>query len=245
MISIFRKIRRSLMDNGNTSKYLKYAIGEIFLVVLGILLALQINNWNENRIYINQRNYLLSELIAEFEGNLTELKRCNFLNKSYVGKNDSILELLPSLHFPGDETKLSKALVGPDITNISTYNPSTGLINSMQNTSNFQQIKDADLRRSLLNWSGYLDDYKENESLYLDYRMNLFEYLTPFIMISMDVKFENFSQYSGLKIENTLELRNKLYQNRLMKFAVVTEGDELIEKVKMIIEQLKTEIKKW
>lgn len=49
MIKFFRKIRQKLLSEGKTGKYLKYAIGEIVLVVIGILIALQINNWNENR----------------------------------------------------------------------------------------------------------------------------------------------------------------------------------------------------
>ncbi len=49
MIKIFRRIRFDLMEKNKTGKYLKYAIGEIVLVVIGILIALQINNWNETR----------------------------------------------------------------------------------------------------------------------------------------------------------------------------------------------------
>ena len=49
MIKFFRKIRYDLMEKNKTGKYLKYAIGEIILVVIGILIALQINNWNEER----------------------------------------------------------------------------------------------------------------------------------------------------------------------------------------------------
>ncbi|MBO0341043.1 hypothetical protein J0654_05270 [Muricauda lutimaris] len=49
MIKFFRNIRKSLLNEGKTGKYLKYALGEILLVVIGILIALQINNWNENR----------------------------------------------------------------------------------------------------------------------------------------------------------------------------------------------------
>lgn len=49
MLKFFRKIRRNLLSDGKTEKYFKYAIGEIILVVIGILIALQINNWNENR----------------------------------------------------------------------------------------------------------------------------------------------------------------------------------------------------
>ncbi|MFT5762098.1 MAG: hypothetical protein ACI8WA_001222, partial [Polaribacter sp.] len=49
MIKFFRKIRYDLMEKNKTGKYLKYAIGEIILVVVGILIALQINNWNAEK----------------------------------------------------------------------------------------------------------------------------------------------------------------------------------------------------
>lgn len=65
MRSIFRKLRQGISGNKTFATYLKYALGEIVLVVLGILIALQINNWNENRkqqIIID--NYY-SKIIAE------------------------------------------------------------------------------------------------------------------------------------------------------------------------------------
>jgi hypothetical protein len=49
MIKFFRNIRKKLLQEGKTASYFKYAIGEIILVVIGILIALQINNWNENK----------------------------------------------------------------------------------------------------------------------------------------------------------------------------------------------------
>ena len=49
MLTFFRKIRKGLLDGGRTSKYLLYAFGEVALVVIGILIALQINNWNTQK----------------------------------------------------------------------------------------------------------------------------------------------------------------------------------------------------
>ncbi len=49
MIKFFRNIRQKSINENKTIKYLKYAIGEIILVVIGILIALQVNNWNEQR----------------------------------------------------------------------------------------------------------------------------------------------------------------------------------------------------
>ena len=49
MIKFYRKVRQNLLLEGKTGKYFKYAVGEIILVVIGILIALQINNWNEKK----------------------------------------------------------------------------------------------------------------------------------------------------------------------------------------------------
>ena len=62
MIKFFRHIRYNLMETGKTGKYFKYAIGEILLVVIGILIALQINNWNQQRILEKQSQQVLLNL---------------------------------------------------------------------------------------------------------------------------------------------------------------------------------------
>ena len=64
MIKFFRHIRRSLIQKNQMGKYFKYAVGEIILVVIGILIALQINNWNENRkLQVEINTYLDQKLI--------------------------------------------------------------------------------------------------------------------------------------------------------------------------------------
>ena len=62
MIKFFRKIRQNLLMKNKTGKYFKYAIGEIILVVIGILIALQINNWNENRLQHIEFNNILKNI---------------------------------------------------------------------------------------------------------------------------------------------------------------------------------------
>ena len=65
MIKLFRKIRQNLLSEGKTSKYLKYALGEIVLVVIGILIALQINNWSENRKETRKEIKLAEQLLTD------------------------------------------------------------------------------------------------------------------------------------------------------------------------------------
>ncbi|PTM11587.1 MAG: hypothetical protein DA407_01170 [Bacteroidetes bacterium] len=74
MIKFFRKIRQNLIMENKTSKYFKYAIGEIILVVIGILIALSINNWNENRKSESNKQKLMLALKKEFSINKKTLE---------------------------------------------------------------------------------------------------------------------------------------------------------------------------
>lgn len=67
MITLFRRIRQHLINSGSLSKYLLYALGEITLVVIGILIALQVNNWNENRKTAAEEQTILSQLLEDLE----------------------------------------------------------------------------------------------------------------------------------------------------------------------------------
>lgn len=74
MLKFFRKIRQSLMAENRFSKYVLYAIGEIVLVVIGILIAVQINNWNEKqKAELKQRN-LFENLKIDFNARINELE---------------------------------------------------------------------------------------------------------------------------------------------------------------------------
>lgn len=74
MIKFFRQIRFDLMEKNKTAKYLKYAIGEIVLVVIGILIALQINNWNIHNKLKVQEETIIREVERNIESNISEMK---------------------------------------------------------------------------------------------------------------------------------------------------------------------------
>ena len=93
MIKLFRNIRKKLLAEGKTTNYLKYAIGEIVLVVIGILIALQVNSWNENRKnLITERSYIKS-LISDLQADTGNLKIAIKFNKNKTVGLDSLLSL--------------------------------------------------------------------------------------------------------------------------------------------------------
>lgn len=70
MIKFFRRIRQQLLTENKFSKYLLYAVGEIVLVVIGILIALNINNRNEQRITEEKERFALEEIQSDIELNI-------------------------------------------------------------------------------------------------------------------------------------------------------------------------------
>ena len=119
MIKFFRHIRQKLIMENKTSKYFKYAIGEIILVVIGILIALQINNWNEQRISNKQSISYMKSLLGDIKSDviqynaniesyttdITNNKRL-FINNDYkILDADSILKLVNIFYQPNKTTK--------------------------------------------------------------------------------------------------------------------------------------------
>ena len=74
MLRFFRKMRSALIPESRFGRYFFYALGEIVLVVIGILIALQVNNWNNNRIQNKQEIFYLNQLLVDFQKNEAEAK---------------------------------------------------------------------------------------------------------------------------------------------------------------------------
>ncbi|MCB0463452.1 MAG: hypothetical protein KDC81_12170 [Flavobacteriaceae bacterium] len=94
MIKFFRKIRQQLLNENKFSKYLIYAIGEIVLVVIGILIALQINNWNENRKKEELETSTLMELKANLNTDIKDFKADMKVYNSAVNSIDIVIEFI-------------------------------------------------------------------------------------------------------------------------------------------------------
>ena len=91
MAKIFRKIRFQLFKPGQASKYLKYAVGEILLVVIGILIAVQINNWNQN----SKNKKTINTIFQEIKDDLADdIEEANFLVAYYNQKDSLISQVL-------------------------------------------------------------------------------------------------------------------------------------------------------
>ena len=94
MIKFLRKIRRKLLSENRFSRYMVYAIGEIALVVIGILIALQINNWNEINKNKEKELKVLMNLKADFITTKSNLIQADENLSALVGKHNAILNFV-------------------------------------------------------------------------------------------------------------------------------------------------------
>lgn len=154
MIKFFRKIRQNLLSEGKTGKYLKYAIGEIVLVVIGILIALSINNWNNNQQDKRTEQATLKALLSEFHDNRTSIN--NYLYD------------IKRLRTYGDTLK---KLIDPEITSLSAYNVhrligevatttrsivSTDALEDARASGRLNLLNNAEVRQAISKWSSKL-----------------------------------------------------------------------------------------
>ncbi|MDF0706038.1 DUF6090 family protein [Flagellimonas okinawensis] len=176
MIRFFRKIRQRWLNENKFTKYLLYAIGEIFLVVIGILLALQINNWNDRRKEKQKETFILKDLHQEFASNKKLLDSIITYHKQTFKSAEYLKSQLPiDVNSIDNLDSLSYHLF--TVSFAYTYNPSTGIINSLLNNSSIEIISNDELRQLLIGWKDVLSDYQEEE---LRASENYLNHLKPF-----------------------------------------------------------------
>ena len=155
MIKIFRKIRQNILAKGKTGKYLKYGIGEIILVVIGILIALGINNWNQKQIEIKKESKYLNNLILDLE------EQSNILEEVLAGEKEFYESALyisehyaRNKEFILNDTLLSKLnILGMRI----TFNPIKTTFNELVSTGNIGLIRNEKLKRRIMKYFNELD----------------------------------------------------------------------------------------
>ena len=172
MSKIFRKIRYDLMEKKKTGKYLKYAIGEIVLVMIGILLALQVNNWNENRKDLKKEELILRGLHKTFVFNLDELNHVLKSTRRGYKASLQLLELIKPEYSNTKKTFEIDRLLAV-IEEYYTYDPTTGTIEEIINSGQLNIIQNDTLKTQISNWSQLISDAQKNIDIADDHLFNV------------------------------------------------------------------------
>ncbi|NOG44469.1 MAG: hypothetical protein HND50_04525 [Calditrichaeota bacterium] len=177
------------------AKYLRYAIGEILLVVIGILIALQINNWNESRKDRIKENSILNQLLIEFKSNLDQLDNKIFIREEIVKSASNILQYIDSPKKNKDSTDFHIAVT----IGYATFDP---IVNDLAKSGNLRLIKSDSLKQLLSFWTSEVVQITESEETWKKYRDEVY---LPFLI-------EHYQLRTG---------RNKLIKsNYLKKFQI-------------------------
>ncbi|WP_100629051.1 DUF6090 family protein [Algoriphagus formosus] len=176
MISLFRKIRQKLLSQNRITRYLAYALGEILLVVIGILIALQINTWNQQRIENEEELEILSGLKEEFENNLEEINFGININKKVTEDCLKLTEIIRSKSIENNGELIDDLLVS--IGTFNSFDAQTGVASEIVNSGKLNLLKNDALRTQIVNWLTLLVDQEEDILFRSDnYTMNLIPFL--------------------------------------------------------------------
>ena len=239
MISMLRKLRQKLLSENKFSKYLLYAIGEIVLVVIGILIALQINNWSEQQKTKQKELNYLSLLRQEMAGNLHTIQ----LEKKVLNDFLTSLKQLLKLYANPDSTitnkGLSKILV-PILSHDMDFYFKDGTLKEVISTGNLKDIANDSIRNILASINGNLERVRAQEKRVNDYIEKGNTFLEKYGSIKQMVNDLGANEAYGIprnseEKSNLFLLKNEQFES-IMVFASLT-GVNLNEDYYIIFEE--------
>ena len=233
MIKFLRNIRHQLINEGKTSKYLKYAVGEIVLVVIGILIALQINNWNNARLnkiaelnfYLNFKEQMIED-IHEIEGNIE-------YNNNYINQFKHAVQIIEK----NDRSKLdSLTQISMNLTKYSDVNRQVNIYESLVNSGEIKLLKNTFIK----------EEIRKLEELYI-YISKMEEIHRDVILNEVAMAISDNFKILTQEVLNADNLYTVKYQNLLIIIlGIMSEKDEVYHKslaeIQTIIKYIDEEI---
>jgi hypothetical protein len=240
------------MEN-KTGKYFKYAIGEIILVVIGILIALSINNWNENRILSNQEHKLLLSLKKDFEESKKRLESSMSMQDKVLNKSRILIEI-----YQGKRERMSNESILNYIAYgaYGWYRPEllTGSYDAFINTGNSELIKNDTLTKLLAEYFSIVKSGFEDQDNSMNLLNNMQQIAAPVNVHLALPKLKTRIGLDSLKSDKT-EIAidylfqqdaffGNLYNKTIVEHTRYTIHEDLMNRIDEILNLLKQELGK-
>ncbi len=223
MIKFFRHIRKSLLEQNNMGKYIKYAIGEILLVVVGILIALGINNWNENRKEQRIEHILLRKLQEENNLNLDVLKSDSIYRQTLPNTLSDFNIFLKNTVLETQKDSLKNYL--SDIMRSTSY---TFAQNNLINYINLHKDNTSGVNRELVNLQSTQNDMQIISEKGINIKIDNF-----YQNIKKDIDFSNLEIYNFENLK-TLEFRNDILIILSLEQEITYQFDETLSQMRLV-----------
>jgi len=238
MIKLFRKLRQRLLSENRLGKYLIYAVGEIILVVIGILIALQLNNWNELRKTKILETKTLKELRSDLtqnrddmETNIESFEACKKANEIIIHHIENNLPYNDSLDFYFSR-----------LYPYTTFSPIQTTFNNLNQTG-IKLITNDSLRANISNlYANRFSSYRVFENTYF------VEHYTNYIKPMYMNEFVTFEVFESLKPKDYDKFIKNPNYKQIMNYSVtncqmfIIFQYGLIEEVKALINEIDNEI---
>jgi len=253
-MKFLRKIRQKLIDEKKLRNYLLYAVGEIILVVIGILIALAINNNNQNRADRKKEVTYLKGLKTEFQISKLKLAKLMEVNQQNYDEAKSLIVHMSKDTVTLTEKEFAESLYASFAQDVA-FNPNNSLLNEMLNSGSLRNISNPQLRIYLTNWISTLEDIAKQENdlaLQREKVLDLFRNNENSIRTVIDLAGVNkeLDIPEGNKVISNLQLlSSREFENNVLMFILTTYATEkahytpLMENINAILTLLESETK--
>lgn len=250
MLRFFRKLRQRVLQQNKVTHYLLYALGEIVLIVIGILIALAINNLNKTNQSKTREQFYLSGLQSEFARSkaklqtLVDVNRLNYNQAKRIAANTSL-----------DEQTLSELLF-QSLSYEIAYNPNNSLLNELIGSGGLQDISNPQLRMHLTNWESHIQSINRQEATLRAQREKVLEVFSSnrgsvrkILDLSGITKTEMQLEPLQTHTSNIEVVKNQEFENQLLMFILTgvytetTHYKPLMQEIDTILTLLASEIK--
>lgn len=239
--------KRNTTQIGRIGNYLKYAIGEIVLVVFGILIALQINNWNENRKQRKEEIETLNNIKSDFANTIIEFEENNDFRERIIKTTRELYTIIHTKQNNYSNRQLDSLM--SDLFINPTYNGQSETLNILFNSGKINIISNDSIKNALVLWPQQVEDITEDEI----YSSNiLFNNLQPIVKryvslydIYNSINFKGYKLFSNTTkstfnvdyngLFNDQEFEGTLSARELPLSISLIQTKELIETAKNII----------
>ena len=242
MIKFFGKIRQRLAYDNKPGKYFRYAVGEILLIVIGIFIALQLNNWNEQRKTNVVEIELLDNLLISLQKDSMEVEKIldfqnTSLEKQMVIMRSDFSQLKATFSEEDINQALSQILNGQY-----SFFPKYGLYNMIVANNGFDILKSKEIKTSLIELYDYKYKRYENIDAVVDQKFQFG--FNPFMH-----RLIGFYSY-GNKLINKVNMKklennySELVSNCKDVYSITMAGRDLLIDIQKSVNELITLIKK-